>query len=116
MFFILKNLHKEIIELKKEIKDLKENEELYIKDLEYYSDFYANFHGISECEFVIDFSQINVFSIERQPAEEDYPEKTLICYKTENSDVEEWEFYCSVDQHNKLVHEFIEYKKNINYA
>lgn len=55
-------------------------------------------------EFVVDWSKMNAFSIERHGGEKEA--YTIIGYHDKNNDVEEWKFYCSQEQHNKLAKEF----------
>lgn len=62
---------------------------------------------ITDChaaDFVVDWEKINAFSVERHGGE---PEAyTIIGYYDKDGCVDEWKFYCSLEQHNKLAKEF----------
>jgi hypothetical protein len=55
-------------------------------------------------EFVVDWNLINAFSVERHGGEKEA--YTIIGYWDKDSEVAEWKFYCSLNQHNKLAQEF----------
>lgn len=73
--------------------------------------------GTYNSTFAIDFNVLKVFSIERTTTTNNYP-KTVIGYllpagTPENGyfeQVREWNFYCSEEQHEKLVAEFNKHK------
>lgn len=67
---------------------------------------------VQNAEFVIDWKNMDAFSIERMGDPKD--NYTVIGYWVVESGekrVHEWKFYCSLDQHNKLAKEFKEYGK-----
>lgn len=80
-----------------------------IKDIEI-----AN--NASACSFSIDFNTINCWSIERQ--QYGYTGKTILGYNLYTDEpcekVREWVLYCNEEQHEKLVAEFNETKKERN--
>lgn len=62
---------------------------------------------ITDChaaEFVVDWDKINAFSVERHGGEKEA--YTIIGYYDKDGCVDEWKFYCSLAQHNKLAKEF----------
>lgn len=59
--------------------------------------------------FVIDFEQMNPFSIERNRGEDNRP-VTIFGYFDKNRAPAEWYLYCSLEKHNEFVKEFNEYK------
>jgi len=67
---------------------------------------------VQSAEFVIDWKNMDAFSIERMgDPKEAY---TVIGYwvvKNGEKCVQEWKFYCSIEQHNKLAEEFRGKKK-----
>ena len=67
-----------------------------------------NNEDISKATFSVDFSKIRCFSVERN--ESGYKPCTILGYNlltdAENIGPREWTFYCSVEQHEKLVEIF----------
>lgn len=62
---------------------------------------------IADChaaEFVVDWKAMNAFSLERHGGEKEA--YTIIGYFDKDGCVDEWKFYCSLEQHNKLAQEF----------
>ena len=62
---------------------------------------------VADChaaEFVVDWDKINAFSVERHGGEKEA--YTIIGYHDKDGCVDEWKFYCSLTQHNKLAKEF----------
>lgn len=84
--------HAEIAALKADLDRMRKEKNDEIK-----ADCYA-------CEFVIDWDNMNAFSIERHGG--DREAYTIIGYYNKEQDVSEWKFYCSQEQHNKLAKEF----------
>lgn len=79
-------------------------------------------HKLKENEYdnasiTVDFKNIDIFSIERQPGigSNDYP-RTIIGYYLKDKDgapyVKEWYFYCSLAAHEKLVADYNAFKEN----
>ena len=68
----------------------------------------------ADCEFVIDFTAIRCFSIERQSY--GHTGKTVLGYNlltdSENRDAREWVLYCNEKQHQKLIDNFNRTKEN----
>lgn len=62
---------------------------------------------VQECEFVIDWKNMNAFSIERMgDPKGNYSVIGYYLGQDGNQVVAEWKFYCSLEQHNKLAEEF----------
>ena len=62
---------------------------------------------VADCQaatFVVDWDKINAFSVERHGGEKEA--YTIIGYYDKDGCVDEWKFYCSLAQHNKLAKEF----------
>jgi hypothetical protein len=62
---------------------------------------------VADChaaDFVVDWNNLNVFSVERHGGEKEA--YTIIGYFDKDGCVDEWKFYCSLEQHNKLAQEF----------
>jgi len=111
---LIKELKKENATLKEEIKSLKDDLEYSNMYLQYYMYFYEKYNNVFEGEFIFDFAKQDVFSIERMPYSEQEDQKTIISFKDHESKIIEWDFYCSVDQHNRLVNQFLEHKKMLD--
>lgn len=100
----------EVAELRKKVSILTvDNDRLISKIREIESQVDA-----AACEFVIDFTAIRCFSIERQ--EYGYTGKTLLGYNllndAENHGPREWILYCNEEQHQKLIDKFKLTKEN----
>lgn len=68
-------------------------------------------HGAADstkASFVIDFDQLNPFSIERNVT--DGNPCTIFGYFDKEGKVSEWVWYCSMDTHTRVVEEFNGYK------
>jgi hypothetical protein len=91
----VKQLEAQVESLKADLKRAREENNIKVM---------ADCHG---SEFVIDWTNLDAFSIERQGgAKVAY---TIIGYfagSGEQRRVEEWKFFCSQEQHNKLAQEF----------
>ncbi len=63
---------------------------------------------VNTSEFVIDWNNMDVFSVERMGDHQSaYSVIGYYMYnETEVKEVREWKFYCSHEQHNKLAEEF----------
>jgi len=62
---------------------------------------------VADChsaDFVVDWKRLNVFSVERHGGEKEA--YTIIGYFDKDGCIDEWKFYCSLEQHNKLAQEF----------
>ena len=62
---------------------------------------------VADChsaDFVVDWNKLNVFSVERHGGEKEA--YTIIGYFDKDGCIDEWKFYCSLEQHNKLAQEF----------
>ena len=62
---------------------------------------------IADChaaDFAVDWDKLNAFSVERHGGEKEA--YTIIGYYDKDGCVDEWKFYCSLAQHNKLAKEF----------
>jgi len=62
---------------------------------------------VADChaaDFVVDWKNLNAFSVERHGGEKEA--YTIIGYYDKDGCVDEWKFYCSLSQHNKLAQEF----------
>lgn len=82
----------------------------------------AKTSDIATATFSVDFDEMDAFSIERM--EKGSSVITVIGHtveqtswdangnSTSTTEIKEWSLYCSHDQHEKLVVEFDEYKKN----
>jgi hypothetical protein len=61
-----------------------------------------------ECDFVIDWTNLDAFSVERHGGPK--TAYTIIGYYVHHADktksVDEWKFFCSQEQHDKLAQEF----------
>lgn len=68
--------------------------------------------GSSRCEFEIDFSIMNVFSVER--CVKDDTEITIVGYwrDKEKGVVGEWNLYCSRERHTEIVEKFNKWMEN----
>jgi hypothetical protein len=91
----VKQLETEVAQLKADLKRAREENNIKVM---------ADCHG---SEFVIDWANMDAFSIERQGGAK--VAHTIIgYYNTVNGvrTVDEWKFFCSQEQHNKLAQEF----------
>lgn len=98
-------LKEEILDLKDKINELKQR-------------LHAHEDAEHSASFSIDWSALDVFSIERNPQKQ--PPQTTIGYKVIKEQVvdgvkvfnlktEEWYYCCSLAEHERLVKEFNEY-------
>jgi len=93
-------LHEQNAKLQKELDDLKRS--ISVKS--------------REASVVVDFAEMNVVSIERMDdnnTDTDIGPYTIIGYKIgtpEQFTIEEWTVYCSDENHEKLVQDFIKFQ------
>lgn len=68
---------------------------------------------VQSSTFVLDWENMDAFSIERM-GEKKVAYTVIGYYKTVGTDriVDEWKFYCSHEQHEKLAKEFNDYIQN----
>lgn len=61
--------------------------------------------------FAFDFEKMNAVSVERFPADGDDIAYTIIGYNSSKDSIElhDWNVYCSLEVHNKIVEEFRQY-------
>jgi hypothetical protein len=93
--FKVKKLEAQVESLKADLKRAREEASAKVMD-----DCHA-------CDFVIDWKNLNAFSVERHGGPKNA--YTIIGYYAgsgEQKRVEEWKFFCSQEQHNKLAQEF----------
>ena len=87
----------------------KQNE--YIAKLENENDKYQNLieklNDVSRAAFLVDFTKINAFAIERIVFD-DGRAKTIIGHIF-NDEIREWHLWCTLEQHNQIAQEFLTY-------
>ena len=107
MFNLFKNKVKEFLSLAyiqdKKIKELQELVDRYRSQNLKMEKKIESLVRFEDVKFMFDFEKKDVFSIERTVVESD--ETTIIAW-TENGANQEWQFYCTREQHNKLVEEY----------
>lgn len=85
----------------------KQNE--YIKKLETenaeYETLIENLNDVSRAAFLVDFTKINAFSIERIVYKDGHA-KTVIGHIL-NGEIREWNLGCTLEQHNQIAQEFL---------
>lgn len=116
MFFNFKAAHFDVVKENKELRDKLEVAERRLAAYEL-----ARIHT-SNCEPVIDFDKLRVFSIERNRSHDDRDITVLGYYLAEpviSSDgemivmrdvVHEWSLYCNEERHAELVQRFKKFK------
>lgn len=96
-------LEKQVKSLIKEIELLKET----ISDFNKVNDELEQYKEIYDCDVIIDFNVMDVFSIERM--NENNKPSTIIGYIRPDKTIGEWGLYCSKEQHQRLCEDFKTY-------
>jgi hypothetical protein len=94
--FKVKKLEAQVESLKADLKRAREEANVKVMD------------DCHSCDFVIDWENLDAFSVERHGGPK--TAYTIIGYYVHHADntksVDEWKFFCSQEQHNKLAQEF----------
>lgn len=66
---------------------------------------------LEQCDFEIDFKAMNAFSIERNTNSKGRAYTIIGYLKEDSNEMGEWNFFCSLTQHQKLAEQFRKYMK-----